>query len=167
MGSNEVLIQYPAGAGPEMVAAANAAATAMRDMLVGNGIEVVVKEAAAHRWQAGLVDGWERLVDEIELSDGSGNDIFCLEAGDWIWCDDEGRVRRAYGYSGSSFMRVHTFTETGACLIGIEARDVLDAAALEDPNGIYPAVRAVAMDTPISREEAAVKWPGRGWWTRG
>lgn len=104
-------------------------------------------------------DGWRRVDEEI----GTDEDDVFLDVGDWFWSDDHGRVRRAYGLFGNSTLAVHTFDADGKMLVAIEARDEVGKADLDDPTGRYPAVRKLADDLPITRAEAAAKWPGVGW----
>lgn len=63
-------------------------------------------------------DGWENLSKEIE-----GIDLY-MESGDWVWRDSEGRIRRHYGWCGSSYWRAHTLDEEGYVLFSEEFRIV-------------------------------------------
>ena len=91
-------------------------------------------------------DGWERVVDDIEEGE-------CFaEGGDWVWRDDAGQIRRAYGFLGGSRMRANSFGSDGKNLHSWENGsgddDDIPEEGLEDA-GVWMAVRELADKMPI------------------
>lgn len=98
-----------------------------------------VKRRIAELRAESAVDGWERLAADVEMSGGE----ITIEDGSWVWRDEAGRIRRAFGYLGGSHPAAMTFDE--------ELRDDPNPRAqnLDD----LAAVRASVMASPITREE--------------
>ena len=108
----------------------------------------------------GAVDGWERVAEGFDLND-EGDDDFVkfnylhIDAGDWVWRDESGRVRRTFGWSGGSHMRAHTFDGTGHMLYGVELRDAVADGDLDVPEftaEYLPAIRQYVTNLPIDVE---------------
>lgn len=95
-------------------------------------------------------NGWERAKTDIRME----NDDDIIEAGDWLWRDAAGKIRRAYGMLGGSYRRAHTWDATGEFVCGVEARDekATDAVDLADPAGVHPKWRAAVETYPIEAQ---------------
>lgn len=99
-------------------------------------------------------NGWIRADKEIEI----GNpDSDIVEARDWFWRDENGKIRRAYGYLGGSYQRAHTWDANGRCVSAVEARDerAVPAEDLNDPAGVHPKWRSVVETYPIDFPDEA------------
>lgn len=106
-----------------------------------------VKRRIAELRAESAVDGWERLAADVEMSGGE----ITIEDGSWVWRDEAGRIRRAFGYLGGSHPAAMTFDEEGRDVCSWELRDDPNPRAqnLDD----LAAVRASVMASPITREE--------------
>lgn len=108
----------------------------------------------------GAVDGWERTSVEIEWeTDHAG---YFIEDGSWVWRDEAGLIRRAFGYLGSSYAAAMTFDAEGNDVCSWELRDDRDLCAkvgghknIDLDNDEHLAlIRASLTAVPITRERA-------------
>lgn len=106
----------------------------------------------------GTVDGWERTPMDIEMPMEAPRYGVTIEDGSWIWHDEEGRIRRAFGYFGDSYPAAMTFDEEGQLVHAWELQDDDSLMAqignpdLDDDDHLA-LVRASVMASPITREQ--------------
>lgn len=95
---------------------------AILDKLDPEQIEAYLKQRKREAYPSkGAVDGWERTSADIEWETGDSG--YFIENGSWVWRDDAGQIRRAFGYLGSSYAAAMTFSPNGNHVSSWELRD--------------------------------------------
>lgn len=132
--------------------------TALLDQIPVVEIETYLRDREREeRLRRGVVDGWERLTSEVDMPmDPFG---VTIEEESWVWRDDAGRIRRVFGWLGSSYVCAMTFDAEGRDLASWELRD--DDGLMErvggygeldlDSEAHLALIRETVMAAPIER----------------
>ena len=108
------------------------------------------------REERGAEGGWERISEGFDTREDDPDRNLYIEAGDWVWRDEAGAVRRHYGWSSGSYLVVHTLTADGCYLYGMEARDLEEWDSGEADGGaawLLPSLRAIVETWSIEEGE--------------
>lgn len=98
------------------------------------------------RERRGNEGGWSRLNEGVDL------DQVYMDDHEWVWKDEEGRIRRSYGFAGGSQYKLHSWDARGNLICSGMAHDEPDWDPTEadgDDWWLMPSLRSCAEQLPI------------------